>query len=393
MVLRSVVGRRAARLGIMFLLLLSVGAVERSGAQAKPPPQTDLMDILNDRLADAVADAHIAVVSIKGHIRRSTVEMRVMAARHPELAGSMATRTPITGSGFLLPGGIVVTAAEVVAGVSNPSVVLADGKSVRAIAMSSDERSNIAILKIKIQHMETGLHWGDPTKLRAGYLAITIGNQSGFANSAALGMISVMDQKGITTTGGRHYDSLIQFQGEVGGGSIGSPLLNLHGEVIGMVVAAMIGPGVDAGGARPLLPGGSTMGFAVPATAIRESLDGLLQSARPLPPAGWFGIDVDKHRAPGEVAVSGIYIDSPAEHAGVQPGDVVLSIDDAPIRSEADLQRVSEQLSAGQKVRMALKRGDRFLNVQLDITPKPDPKQWKIRSQPEHVGMVPSECN
>jgi S1-C subfamily serine protease len=372
---------------------LLIAQAQNNPTDAPPPPhvppfggQGDLLDLLNDRLAEIVNAAHDSVVSIKGHLKRPLPEGHLPGFPLPPSGNGLAVQLPVTGSGFLLPGGIVVTTAEVVVGLSTPSVVLADGRTVRATAIGYDERTNVALLRIKLPHPEIGLHWGDSSKVRAGHLAVTIGNLFGFTNSASFGMISTPDQKAVSTNGGRHYEGLIQFQGALSGGGSGSPLFNLHGEVTGMVIG-IIDPATN--GAH-VPSGGATMGFALPAAAIQKQMGNILQNMKPLPTAGWIGIRVRNRPGNGDVMVTRIYQGSPADVAGVQLGDVVSEIDDEPIRSETDLTRVADQLCAGQKLRVELRRGDRSFILQIEITPKPDdPTQLKTRSLPPRVGVMP----
>jgi S1-C subfamily serine protease len=386
MILIAVFGRRiAVRWGsacITAVLSLLIGvarlpAQENSAAPQHPPQMNaDLLDELDQQFADLVENAHRSVVSIRGQLRRAQV------------GGARPGQIPVqvTGSGFLLPGGIVVTTAEVVANITNPSVIFPDGPSIRATAIGWDTRTNIAILRIKPRPGQVGLHVGDSKKVRAGNLAITIGNYSGFDDSATLGIISNAHQKAMSSKDGKHYESLIQFQGAVGGGSIGSPLLNRRGEVIGMVIGMMMGPGVDSNSARFKIIGSSNMGFALPSAVIRDMLDGIVQNAKPLPEAGWFGFNLPKGSDSTEVIE--IYVDSPADHAGMQIGDIVIAVDDEPIRTNSELRRMAEQLSAGQKVRIDLRRGEKTLQLQLEITPKPDPKDWiKKPGPPGRVGI------
>src|SRR5262249_52218167 len=105
---------------------------------------------------------------------------------------------------------------------------------------NSDKSSNVAVLKVDGVDLKLGLNWGDSSHISPGSLALTIGNQAGFRNSVCLGLISGMGRAG--RSAGRRYNNLIQFQRPVSGAGSGGPLLNVRGEVIGMIVAAPADP-------------------------------------------------------------------------------------------------------------------------------------------------------
>jgi serine protease Do len=369
---------------VALVLLAAPGPLSAQKAQSpqQSGPQTpapmDLLDLLDQRLADMVEVAGKSVVSIRGQMRRTL-----------PVVGPGQSSVLVTGTGFLISDGTVVTTAEVVVNITNPSIVFPDGSSLRATAMSMDVHANIATLKIKVKSGERQLRWGDSARVRAGNLAVTIGNHSGFADSAALGMVANPHQKAMSSKDGKHYESLIQFQGTVGGGGIGSPLLNLHGEVIGMVIGMVTGPGADPDVPSIRILGSSNMGFALPAATIRDALDGLIQNLKPLPEAGWFGLNAKSDPGAAGVTVFKVFPDSPAEHVGIQIGDVILTVDDEPIRSVSNLRSLSDQLSSGQKVKLELRRGDRVFPVLLDITPKRDDEgDTKPHDRPPHVGRA-----
>ncbi len=146
---------------------------------------------------------------------------------------------PVIGSGFLVQGDLVVTTCEVAENIINPVVWLADGRTtLRVLAKSLDRENNVAIFKVA--RLQTGearqpLRLGDSESIFPGSLAVTIGNQAGFANSSGLACIAKTGRR--ARSGSHFYASLIQFQGAVGPGSSGSPLISTSGDVVGMVIA------------------------------------------------------------------------------------------------------------------------------------------------------------
>jgi serine protease Do len=164
---------------------------------------------------------------------------------------------PVTGSGFLLRGGLVVTTAEVIRSVREPVVVLADGKRIAADWVNPDPDTNLAVLHISGIDPQLGLRWGDSSRVFPGSFVLTIGNQAGFANTYAPGSVAAVGRSG--RSGALRYTNLIQFTGTVGGGGSGGPLLNIRGEVVGMIVATPANA-VGLRFAPPAVPGSMEMG-------------------------------------------------------------------------------------------------------------------------------------
>ncbi len=150
---------------------------------------------------------------------------------------------PVIGSGFLVQGNVVVTTAEVAEDIQSPTVILADGKHLRVIGRSVDAQSNLAIFTVEGVDTSVALRMGDSDTVLPGTFAVTIGTQAGFPNSGGLAFIAHTRRR--ARSGERHFDNLIQFQGAIGPGSSGSPLIGSSGEVIGIVMAA---PDMTSGG-------------------------------------------------------------------------------------------------------------------------------------------------
>jgi S1-C subfamily serine protease len=385
-----------------------------------PSASLDLLAILDAQLGDLVGQTRSAVVSIHGQVDLPPPLPPPFPSRgNADVVPPIATHLPVTGSGFLLPGGVVVTTAEVVNGVTDPYVVLVDGRRIKATGINSDPRANIAILRITGVDTTLGLRWGDSQNVRAGNLAITIGNQSGFAGSAALGLIASVGQQARSADNSRHYDNLIQFQGALGAGGSGSPLINTRGEVIGIVIGIVVGPqsqsvanyrphppGQDrpgaADGGRPsampvsqtLIFGGSNMGFALPADRVRVEVEALVQGVKSLPAEGWLGIQAD--RAEGGLLITSIYVGSPADHAGVQPGDLLVTVNGQAMHSSRDLRRATDLLIEGQDLTVQIRRNDKTQELHLHILAKPEQEsidRTPRRSLTPHVGWSPANSS
>lgn len=379
----------------------------------------DLLAMLDTQVADLVASVRSSVVSVEGEVvmpigsipgklppappifrpqyprgTQSPPGSRIKAGGSSDESGPTAIRLPITGSGFLLPGGVVVTTREVAASMRNPRIRLADGRIYPGSGLICSAHNDVAIMRVTGLDPTLGLRWGRSSLVRAGNLALTLGNQDGFADTAALGMISSTERHARAAGNGRHYSRLIQFQGVPGAGGSGSPLLNTRGEVIGIVIGAVNGfsrhrslpasaltdtrgehptnaqstSGLPDGLARIVILGG--MGLALPSDLVHSTVDALLKGECRLPSTGWLGVFPGPQTAAG-LQIDAVIVGSPADLAGVRPGDCLVSIDGRPIHAPLDLSHAASEMIEGQHVTLDLHRGAQTLQLKLLILPLP----------------------
>lgn len=302
---------------------------------------------------------------------------------------------PQAGSGFLIPGGFVVTTAEVMENLAQVAIVLPNGKRMRPQWINVDSYSNIAVIRLETNSL-SGLNWGNSHQVKPGHFAIAIGNQAGFANSACLGLVSGVNRSGRSSN--LRYHGLIQFQGVIGAGNSGSPLLNSSGEVIGMVIATP-GGGNDLGARAgiPISPGNpqipqppnnekrktaivffdgmANTGFALPSQHLRPIVETLCKGANVKPVRdGWLGISIPKKDKDGDMTarINGIYQDSPAHKAGILPGDIVIAINGQPTPTLDDMRKAILNIKAGKILRLDILRGNTQHQRTLTIEPRPE---------------------
>lgn len=444
------------RSGLSALLSLGLCAAclpaMAQNAPTKPevaPGETQLERMQNEIIA-IVQQARPAVVSIKGHVPTARLFIRPRTPRAPrvnadkqkpltkeeqkaqrdsEKAMQEAEKAiedaqkqmenvgmPVTGSGFLLQGGFVVTTAEVTQGLRAASILTVDGKSAKVEEIHADRHTNVAVLKVSGIDAKMGLRWGDSDRVMPGSFTLMIGNQAGFPNSVALGMVAGINRAG--RSGSLHYTNLIQFQGAVSGGGSGSPLLNTRGEVIGMIVATPAnpmgnlpripglsdlpglgkaesdsglrvvswndpasGPDEDDSNAPPAGAGNeppqvfmfgavSNTGFALPANAIRPIIERLQKGESAVVQRGWLGVRLTG--TPQGARIERVYVGSPADRAGVQRGDLVTAVNGKLIQSARELRAMIANVKAGEAMRLTVKRGEKTLSLTLTIETMPD---------------------
>ncbi len=367
----------------LLLLLTAAGAHALDPAVQKAPRQTavipaqstpDVLQKLNQELIDLFQTSRQYSVSIQGWAlpssRTSLVLTRPM---------------PLVGSGFLIPGGYVVTAAEVVEGIPNPYIVLFDGRHIKADAINYSTSANIAVLHVPFVSPDSGLIWSRQRSLQTGSLALAMGVAGGFPASPSLGMIASQERNASSLDNRYHYRHLIQFQGTVAAGSSGSPLLNINGHVIGMIIGAS--SWMSHGPSMPFpppphhhdfhndffpMPFNSTV-LALPASTLQPKVEALIKGVRKLPAGGWIGIFLSrKSRRP---MVKTVFLDAAAGKAGMRPGDIILSINQQPTPFWYDFIHAASQTIAGQTLHLEVMRGKKTLQLTLQITAFPSSKK------------------
>jgi S1-C subfamily serine protease len=240
-----------------------------------------------------------------------------------------------SGSGFLFtPDGFILTNSHVVSGAEEIQVTLSDGGRFDAELIGDDPETDTAIVRIHGPRLPAVV-LGDSTRLSPGQLSIAIGNPLGFQCTVTTGVISALGRS-LRSKNGRAIDNIIQTDAALNPGNSGGPLVNSHGEVIGMNTAMI-------GAAQGIC-------FAVPVETIKLVIPYLMRQGRV--PRSYLGLGGQTapihrriarfHRLPAEqgVLVISIQPDGPAAAAGLREGDVILSFNEAPVESIEALHRL-----------------------------------------------------
>jgi S1-C subfamily serine protease len=234
--------------------------------------------------------------------------------------------------------GLLLTSAHVVAGGGGGTATFSSGDETTFEVIGTDRLSDLAVVRV-VGDGYVAAKLGDADGLRVGQLVVAIGNPFGFAGSVSAGVVSALGRSLVTSSGpsSRLVDNVIQTDAALHPGNSGGALAVSDGRVVG-ISTAVVGPGIGQG-----------LGMAVPINATTRAVVGALASghrvrraylgigggARRLPPAVVLAIG----RGRG-VEVLSVMASSPARLAGIQPGDVIVSLDGAPVEEVGDLQRL-----------------------------------------------------
>jgi S1-C subfamily serine protease len=278
-----------------------------------------------------------------------------------------------SGSGFIFtPDGFILTNSHVVHGASRMEVTLGDGRRVEATLVGDDPDSDLAVIRISAPNL-VPVHLGDSQGIRVGQLAIAIGNPYGFQCTVTAGVVSALGRS-LRSKSGRLIDSIIQTDAALNPGNSGGPLVNSHGEVIG-VNTAMILPAQGICFAIAI----NTAKFV----AARLIKDGKITRSY----VGVAGQDVPLHRRvvrfynlPVEsgILVISIEPESPALKAGLREGDLIVAYDDQPVAGVDDLHRLLTEKQVGVPAHLTVIRDA----ARLDLSIVPQESKVKAEDRP-----------
>jgi serine protease Do len=257
------------------------------------------------------------------------------------------------GSGFIIDAsGIVVTNNHVISEADEVTVILNDGSRLKAEIIGKDQKTDIALLRVKPDKPLKAVKFGDSDKLRLGEWVVAIGNPFSLGGTVTAGIVSARNRD----INSGPYDNYIQTDAAINRGNSGGPLFNLDGEVVG-VNTAIISPS-----------GGSIgIGFAVPSKTAVPVIDQLKQFGETR--RGWLGVRIQQVtdeiaenlniKPPRGALVAGVDDKGPAKPAGIETGDVIVKFDGKEIKEMRDLPRVVADTPVGKQTPVVVIRKGR----------------------------------
>lgn len=285
------------------------------------------------------------------------------------------------GSGMIInEDGYILTNEHVIHGVDKDkiTVTLPTNERFKARIVGTDVESDIAVLKINAHNLPSVV-LGDSDNLQVGEWVIALGNPFGFALSelnkkyeptVTVGVVSATGraiQAGGAQGERRVYAGLIQTDASINPGNSGGPLVNIYGEVIGINTAILSPTGGSIG-----------IGFAIPINKAKKLLRSLVKYGEIKWP--WIGIYMQeltpelakKFGVKRGVLVADVVSGSPAEKAGIKPGDVIQEVNGKAVESPVGLKEAVLKTEIGQKIEITLVREGKVLKVELVTAPKPE---------------------
>ncbi|MGC2185967.1 MAG: Do family serine endopeptidase [Terriglobales bacterium] len=268
------------------------------------------------------------------------------------------------GTGVIIsPDGYIVTNNHVVDGATDVRVTMSDRRILPAKVIGTDPLTDLAVIKIE-GHDLPNAPWGDSTKLHPGQTVLAFGNPFGFRFTVTRGIVSALNRPNPSSDDARKPGQFIQTDAAINPGNSGGPLVNAHGEVVG-INTFLISPSGSFSG----------MGFAIPTQIVRPTVEKLIQFGKVT--HGYIGIGISDvtpdnsrffhmDKAIGAV-VTQVEPDSPGAKAGLKVGDVITQIDGKEVTDAGGLQVVVGEKNPGTTIHLEVMRDGKSVTTPVTL--------------------------
>jgi Do/DeqQ family serine protease len=270
-----------------------------------------------------------------------------------------ARRDKSLGSGFIISkDGYIVTNDHVVRDAESVQVKLSNDKVYDARVVGGDQKTDIAVIKITAADLPVAV-LGDSEKLEVGQWAIAIGNPFGLERSMTVGVVSAT---GRSNVGIETYENFIQTDASINPGNSGGPLLNIHGEVIGINTA--------------IVAAGQGIGFAIPIAMAKPIFTQIMQKGSVS--RGYMGVTIqpvteDLARSFGLKQARGALVNDvlkggPAEKGGIRQGDVIVAFNGTEVKDASHLQRLVAEHGVGKPAKVTVSRDGKSIELGMTLS-------------------------
>ncbi|TWU22426.1 Periplasmic pH-dependent serine endoprotease DegQ precursor [Novipirellula galeiformis] len=273
------------------------------------------------------------------------------------------------GSGVIVrKDGYVLTNNHVVEGADEIKVQLSDGRIVQGEMVGTDPQTDLAVIKIDLDGLQPVL-LGSSDDIRVGDWVLAIGSPFGLDQTVTAGIISGKNRVQGIVDDGNGFEDFLQTDAAINPGNSGGPLVNLQGELVGINTAILSRSGASAG-----------IGFAIPVSLAKPVLESIIESGQVR--RGFLGaqvVDVTPESVRkfnlsvnSGALIGGLLENQPAAKAGLQPGDVVTTLDGRPVRSGTQLRNYIASRPPGAAVEMGIIRNGEKSQVTVQLQERTD---------------------
>lgn len=272
------------------------------------------------------------------------------------------------GSGVIVSEqGLILTNHHVISLADEIEVALADGRKLTATIVGTDPESDLALLKVEADNLPS-ITFANTNKLAVGDVVLAIGNPFGVGQTVTQGIVSALGRNhlGINT-----YENFIQTDASINLGNSGGALIDTAGNLVGINSAIYSRNG-----------GGSMgIGFAIPISIAKQVMEQIAKEGTVT--RGWVGVEAQNmtpelaesfglSKTSGAL-IAGVLIDSPADHAGLKAGDILLAINDKEIVSSASMLNLIAVLEPNKKAKLKIARAGKEMSIDILIGKRPKP--------------------
>ena len=329
------------------------------------------------RRPGSVADAAQKAIPAVVHVFTS---QEVKGPRHPfindpifrhffgDRFGEQSQRRSGLGSGVVVsPEGYVLTNFHVIDGADEIEVAHNDGRKYKARVVGSDPESDLAVLRIPADHKLPVIAFGSSDTLRVGDVVLAIGNPFGVGQTVTSGIVSALGRShlGINT-----FENFIQTDAAINPGNSGGALVDANGHLVGINTAIYSQSGGSMG-----------IGFAIPVSLAKNVMEQIIRNGGVT--RGWIGIEVQEItpelaesfnlRGIQGALIAGVMRGSPADKAGIKPGDVLTQVANKRVKDAQVMLEVIAALEPGKTAHFDLKRDGRDIGLEVTVGKRPTP--------------------
>ncbi|MDD5250094.1 MAG: Do family serine endopeptidase [Rhodocyclaceae bacterium] len=284
--------------------------------------------------------------------------------------GDQPQRQSGLGSGVVVSAdGYILTNFHVVEGADEIEVASNDGRKFKAKVVGADPESDLAVLKIHADAKLPTITFAQSDSLRVGDVVLAIGNPFGVGQTVTSGIVSALGRShlGINT-----FENFIQTDAAINPGNSGGALVDSDGVLVGINTAIYSQTGGSMG-----------IGFAIPVSLARNVMEQIIKNGSVT--RGWIGVEVqeispelaESFRLPGTegAIIAGVMRGSPADKAGIVPGDVLLAVAGKPVKDAQTMLDLIASLTPGQPAKFSIRRGGKDIELAGIIGKRPKPPQ------------------
>ncbi len=379
------------RLWLIFAQAVTVSVAVLFTVQTLKPEWLDRRPISSGNGVVAIQEAAPAKDSVRGASYAEAAKKAVPAvvyiytsqevkARHPfindplfrhffgDRYGEETQRQSGLGSGVVVSAdGYVLTNYHVVEAADEIEIASNDGRKFKAKIVGADPESDLAVLKINADAKLPTIVFAPNESMRVGDVVLAIGNPFGVGQTVTSGIVSALGRShlGINT-----FENFIQTDAAINPGNSGGALIDSSGLLVGINTAIYSQSGGSMG-----------IGFAIPVSLARSVMEQIIKSGSVT--RGWIGVEVqeispelaESFRLPGTegAVISGVMRGSPADKAGMRPGDVLMTVAGKPVKDAQVMLELIASLTPGQSARFKIRRDGKELELAGTIGKRPKP--------------------